>query len=239
MNEYTGIHCSPHPFVTAHSGCMDTAQNSAHSIAEGIRFGADIIEVDVSETSDGVPVLFHDHALSFQNKSIPIREIGYSELKEHRDGLLRLDEAFKIRDAKERLFNLDIKDHEAWKIIVDTVIAGNAAERVFVTGCNAGTAYKIKTYSPQIQVLLNAEMETEDIRNVEICSKAISSYCCGININYRHCRDELIAVARRRGLLVFVWTIDDAKNMETFLNLGVDSITTNEVKMLRDLLARK
>jgi len=80
---------------------MNTASNSVDSIAQGIRFGADIIEIDVSVTSDGVPVLFHDYAIFFESKSFPIREIGYRELKEYVDGLMRLDEAFEIGDARE------------------------------------------------------------------------------------------------------------------------------------------
>ncbi|HXL03240.1 MAG TPA: glycerophosphodiester phosphodiesterase [Bacillota bacterium] len=248
MNMRTARQCLRSPFITAHSGCMNTASNSVDSIAQGIRFGADIIEIDVSVTSDGVPVLFHDYAIFFESKSFPIREIGYRELKEYVDGLMRLDEAFEIGDARERLFNLDIKDHEAYKIIADTVIASDMAEKVFVTGCDAKTAYRIKTYVPQIQVLLNAEMEIGNIKNAgsnydslmcDICNKAVSNYCCGINIDYRHCKDELVFAARRRGLLVFVWTIDDAKDMKAFLNLGVDSITTNEVETLRNLLIQK
>jgi glycerophosphoryl diester phosphodiesterase len=248
MNMKTARQRLRSPFITAHSGCMNTASNSVDSIAQGIRFGADIIEVDVSVTSDGVPVLFHDYAIFSENKSFKIREIGYRELKEHVDGLMKLDEAFEIGNARERLFNLDIKDHEAYKIIADTVIASDMAEKVFVTGCDAETAYRIKTYVPKIQVLLNAEIEIKDMENAgnnydslmrDMCNKAVSSYCCGINIDYRRCKDELIFAARRRGLLVFVWTIDDAKDMKTFLNLGVDSITTNEVETLRNLLIQK
>ena len=58
MNEKIERQHSRRPFITAHSGCMNTRQNSIDSITEGIRFGADIIEVDVNATSDGVPFCF-------------------------------------------------------------------------------------------------------------------------------------------------------------------------------------
>ena len=158
---------------------------------------------------------------------------------------MRLDEAFKIRNATEKLFNLDIKNHRAFRTIVDTIVEYDMTEKVFITGCDATTAYKIKTYSPEIQVLLNVEMAIKNIKSVknkcnslipDICNKAVSNYCCGINVDYQYCKHELITFARRRGLLVFVWTIDDTETMRKFLDLGVDSITTNEVELLRDLL---
>lgn len=42
------------PLITAHSGCMGTAPNSLQSVAAGLRAGAEVIEVDVRMTRDGV-----------------------------------------------------------------------------------------------------------------------------------------------------------------------------------------
>ncbi|OQP06094.1 hypothetical protein B1691_17245, partial [Geobacillus sp. 47C-IIb] len=51
------------PLITAHTGCMNTPPNSIESILEGIKAGADIIEVDVRATKDGVAVLLHDEKI--------------------------------------------------------------------------------------------------------------------------------------------------------------------------------
>ncbi len=229
------------PFITAHSGCMNTKENSIESIIEGIKHGADILEIDINITSDGIPVLFHDKSIFLKGKNVFIKEIKYTELTKYCNGLLKLNEALELIREKGKLVNLDIKALDAFKIITDTVIATNMAQNVFFTGCNAETAYKIKIYYPKIQVLLNTETEIKQAKHdcsqliSSICNKAVTSYCCGINVDYRYCESALIEFAKRRGLLVFVWTINDIENMKKFIEMGVDSITTNEVEKLKNI----
>ena len=45
----------------------------------------------------------------------------------------------------------------------------------------------------------------------------------------------LCAEARRRGLAVYVWTVDDAPTMRRLIAAGVDGIMTNNPKQLREL----
>jgi glycerophosphoryl diester phosphodiesterase len=47
----------------------------------------------------------------------------------------------------------------------------------------------------------------------------------------------LCAEAHRRGLAVYVWTVDDAPTMGRLIAAGVDGIMTNNPKRLRELAA--
>jgi glycerophosphoryl diester phosphodiesterase len=47
----------------------------------------------------------------------------------------------------------------------------------------------------------------------------------------------LCAEAHRRGLAVYVWTVDDAATMGRLIAAGVDGIMTNNPKRLRELAA--
>jgi glycerophosphoryl diester phosphodiesterase len=47
---------------------------------------------------------------------------------------------------------------------------------------------------------------------------------------------RLIDAAHRRGMEVHVWTIDDAKEMNQLLDLGVDGLVTDQPGILRDVL---
>ena len=49
-----------HPYITAHSGCENTPDNSLESVRAGMALGADFVEVDVRLDPDGVPRLSHD-----------------------------------------------------------------------------------------------------------------------------------------------------------------------------------
>ena len=70
---------------TAHTGCMDTDDNSLESIEKGAEYGADIVEFDLNFTADNTPVLCHD---------------------EPKGGEVTLEEAFK------KLGSRVVKNHE-------------------------------------------------------------------------------------------------------------------------------
>ena len=62
MNEYkeSGAILPKEFTITAHTGCMNTEENSIESMETGIENGAKIIEFDVNFLSDGTAILAHD-----------------------------------------------------------------------------------------------------------------------------------------------------------------------------------
>ena len=48
------------PYITAHSGCEGTPDNSLESVRAGVDLGADFVEVDVRLDPEGTPRLTHD-----------------------------------------------------------------------------------------------------------------------------------------------------------------------------------
>ncbi len=50
---------------------------------------------------------------------------------------------------------------------------------------------------------------------------------------------QLIAAARRRGLQVQVWTVNQEAEMERLIDLGVDGIITDRPAMLKAVLSRR
>jgi len=236
------------PFITAHSGCENTEANSLEYLNLAIESGVDIIEIDVNVTLDKIPVLIHDNCIFHNSEILKINETDYETLKKVKKGILKLDEALKIIKDNGKIANIDIKDIKNLYFIADTINRADAVENVFITGCNTYMAYQIKRDLPTLQVLLNVEMEYPNSsieikqKNREaffnICNRAISNCCCGININYKDCNEEFVNYVRRRGLLIFVWTVDDIEMMKKFIRQGVDSITTNKVKALKELLVR-
>ena len=73
------------------------------------------------------------------------------------------------------------------------------------------------------------------MNSLQTCHTAIAASCCGINMDYKDCREAFLAYARLRCLPVLVYTIDDPAEMERFIRSGVHSITTNDVQALRSL----
>ena len=70
------------------------------------------------------------------------------------------------------------------------------------------------------------------------CQTAIEHHCCGINVDFDSCRQELVSYGLRRYLPVAVWTVDDTPRMKAMIQMGVHSITTYRPRRLAGLLGR-
>ncbi|GMQ58529.1 glycerophosphodiester phosphodiesterase [Vallitalea sediminicola] len=232
------------PLITAHAGCMNTVPNTIESIMKGIEEGADIIEVDVRATQDGIPVLIHDSSVNtISGKVMQIGEVTFKELKEHTGNkLITLTEALDIAHQNNTVLNLDIKSLDAIDSIAALVTYKKMNDYIILSGCKKEKAmYLYKNY-PQFQYLLNVDTNLLDRKDIdsqsiikEICHEANTISCCGINIDYKYCNKELVEYAHSRFLPVAVWTIDDECDMEKYIELGVYSITTNNVNALKTI----
>jgi glycerophosphoryl diester phosphodiesterase len=233
------------PLITAHSGCMNTPENSIQSVLEGLRAGADVIEVDIRATKDRVVVLRHDEYVSTPFGSSAIQDLTFQELKHFvkNEEIIQLEEILPLILENHRMINLDIKEDGAIHPMIQVVEKYKMRDACLISGCEKERAAYLKNYYRPYQVLLNANTNA-GIQSMEknyesfireTCRDAIAASCCGININYHICREELLDVAGKRCLPVLVWTIDEPQAMDKFLNMGVQSITTHEVKTIMEL----
>jgi glycerophosphoryl diester phosphodiesterase len=229
------------PFITAHSGCMQTPLNSIQGVIEGLSAGADIIEVDIRATKDGVVVLLHDECIAAPSGHPRIQDLTFDELKAVADpeDIVRLEEVLPIIRDHGRVANLDVKEDHAISFMIRAVERYNMRNQVIISGCERERALYLKDNYRAYQVLLNASAKLykvleEDYASfvTQTCEDAVAASCCGVNINYLLCRRELVDYAARRCLPVLVWTLDSAEVMKQFLDMPVHSITSNEVPLL-------
>lgn len=243
------------PLITAHSGCMDTLDNTPYSIETGIRLGADIIEEDVRVTRDGVAVLAHDDAWQTEDgRLIHISKMNYEELqklvlivnhagKSGRMTITRLEEMLEKVQASGKTANLDLKTDESIAAAAALIHRYNIADHTFLSGCGPSRSMLVQQTYPELRKLLNVDTHlfvtkeyTEAIR--QTCEAALAAACFGINIPYQLVSDELMERAASYSLPVYVWTVNEESLMEQFANMGVASITTRNVEVLMQLKRR-
>lgn len=229
--------------ITAHAGCEGTKANSIESIEKAIVSGADIVEVDVRTTLDGVLVLSHDDRLQKKGDSIEIRGNTYKALKAFCQ-MVTLEEALKLIGHKKRLINMDIKDVKDYDSIHQLVQETGMKEHAIITGCHWRAANAICQIQGHIPVYFSADDDfakrhPERYKEfmVKTCEDARATGCSGINLDHVDCRKELIDYAHEQGLAVYIWTVDQEEDMRRYLEWGIDGITTNEVIRLVRLLA--
>ncbi len=245
------------PLITAHTGCNDTPRNTVSSVLSGVGWGADINEIDVRSTSDHIPFLWHDNVVKTKSEEVlRIKDLTYEEIRslsengelifDHPLGrVTSLEEMFDATFNKPIVLNLDLKDDDCIVPVARLIRQRDLAGKIIFSGCEKVRASYIKSNYPEFQVLLNVdeslmlkdEMDySEKIRI--LCDTAVSAGCCGLNIPYQFCSQELIDYADLRFLPVAVWTVSSADDFGKYIDMGVSSITTLEVKELAQLESR-
>ncbi|MGN0468277.1 MAG: glycerophosphodiester phosphodiesterase [Acutalibacteraceae bacterium] len=212
--------------VTAHTGSMDTAENSLQSIEKSIEIGVDIVEFDVRFRPDGTAVMAHD------------------EVKTN-DGGVPIEEAMKLlsKDGINIKVNLDVKETTFLEEIQKLVKKYKMSERVFFTGVTEDIATIVKEKCPEISYYLNCvpkknKLDDEEYQN-ELLDLLKQTGAVGINCNYKKSNGCLAKLLHENGYLLSVWTVDSAFQMKKALLSEADNITTRNPDLLLDLVKCK
>lgn len=197
--------------VTAHTGCMNTPENSIESIIAGISAGADIVEADIRFDKDGIPVLSHDS----------VKKNGtYATLSEAFDVLV------KHPDIK---MNLDLKETTNLPEIQRLAKEKGVLPQLFFTGVADDFVNPVRTECPEIPYYLNFGRKTNMAKFESyikfLIDKTKDFGAIGINLTKDNCNPKLVERFRKEGLAVSVWTIENIDKDKVFLDMDVDNIT--------------
>lgn len=224
--------------MKAHAGCGGTGPNTAASILCAVNPGASIVEIDVQVTGDRVPVAWHDDVLG----GLVLRESGLAALKREEPKLLTLDEALALTKDFSGLVNLDLKTQD-YVVIREAAARYGLLEKTVLTGVDAAALPCCRAALPQAAVWHSAPYRPEGIPDEAYedyarfcCQEAAEADSRDLNIWYGNCRSSLVALAHSRGIRVHVWTVNSREEMENASAMGVDSITTDCVALLRQVL---
>ncbi len=225
LNEYKNAELKlPQGFtITAHTGCMDTEDNSLESIKKGIENGATVVEFDLFFTKDGEPVLAHDEPVG---------------------GEVTLDEAFKfVSQYDDVLINVDVKTCDALHKVYPLAEKYGIENRIFYTGINEEDVEIVKKDSPQVKYYLNMDVKKgkADDRDyiLSLVEKVKNAGAIGINFNFKSATKELVKIFHENGLFVSIWTVNDEYNMYKILSFEPDNITTRNPDKLSKIVAEK
>lgn len=193
--------------VTAHSGCMELADNSLEAMEAGVRAGVHIVEFDLNYSTDGTPVLSHD---------APNEEMTY----------VTLEEAFGfLNEHTGVLANVDVKSTEFLEKVPLLAAQTGVSDRIFFTGVEEKDVPIVREKCPGIPYYLNVGV-SEDTDLQALVKKTVDLGAVGINIYYENASLALIRLFHRQEMFVSVWTVNDAESVVRLALLGVDNITT-------------
>ncbi len=235
--------------VFAHRGGAGEAPESSFlAMDNACKLGVDGLEVDVHPTRDGHLVIFHDDTLDATTMSGgALREWTLSDLVRNvsLERALPPSEETRIHTLEELLdrypgvvVNVDIKEDDgpgSWQEakLVDIIDRYQAHDRVIVASFHGAPIERLRSLSSSV---MTAATPTEalswyeafnqgnsDAREVDYVALQVPSTYGG----RKYLSPDMVSRVHESGLVLHVWTINDAKEMKEMNDLGVDAIFTD------------
>lgn len=227
----------------AHRGASaEYPENTLAAFSAAIAAGADMCELDVQRTIDGVAVVIHDDTLdrtttgrgSVSEFTLQQVQSLRAPAKFHKrfasERVPTLEEVFALTDGRCGL-NIEIKCAKVEGEVCSLIGKYNASQTAIVSSFEWDTLKNVQLIDPRVRVALLAEERPEALLKTAVRMNAYA-------INPRHdlTTPALCAAAHRAGLKIFVWTVDVLKRMRDLIAGGVDGIMTNHPARLASLL---
>lgn len=219
--------------AVAHRGDPYRArENTIASFLSAVAAGADMVELDVRLTRDGVPVVLHDATLErLWGHDRPVAELTADEVRARTaGGVPTLSEVLAVTAPVRTLIDLPMRAAEPARAAVAAVREAGAADRVSYCGDPAA-----------LKAVRAADAAAEIGLTWKRTGPPRAALLDGLRpawLTYRFglLDRALVARAHDRGLRVMAWTVDSPRAMRRLLAMGVDAITSNRVPELRRVI---
>jgi glycerophosphoryl diester phosphodiesterase len=241
------------PRVFGHRGAAGLApENTLPSFALGLALGADVLELDVHASRDGVIVVAHDPTLDRTTTGTgPLREAtwstlerldaGYHFTRDGRDFPYR-GQGVRLPTLEELLLawphaacNIEIKQAEPpiAEDVIRLIRRLHAEHRVLLAAEHDSIMAEVRRHAGDIPSSFAAGEVAAFMSR--LAASGFDNYDppgCALQIPPRFGPIELVtadsvAAAHRCGLEMHVWTINQRDEMEQLLALGVDGIMSD------------
>lgn len=219
--------------AVAHRGApYEARENTLPALRAAVAAGADAVEVDVRLTRDGVPVLLHDRTLKrLWEVDAVLSAVSEAELESFTEaGVPTLAEGLDVLARVPVL--IDLPDPGAVPATVGGVRDCGAGDRVRYCG-GPEAMRRLRRADPAAEIALTWH------RAAPVRPSLLADVRPRwLNFRFGLVGPELVARCRADGVLVSAWTPDTRRSMRRMIRAGVDSVTTNRVDALLDLLGR-
>ena len=244
----------PRPLAFAHrGGAAHAPENSWTAFEHAVRLGYAYLETDARATSDDQLVAFHDRTLDrVTDARGPIGALRYADVAAIR--VAGTEPIPRIEDLLEAWpdirFNIDLKDEAGISLLPEVLRRTCAWDRVCVTSFSGARLRTFRGLADRPVCMAVSPASVAAVRctlRVDPRSRQMVRLGTRLSLAQARCAQIPARVATRAfirrahalGLAVHVWTINDKAEMARLLDLGADGIMTDQVSVLRDVLAER
>jgi glycerophosphoryl diester phosphodiesterase len=254
------------PLIIGHRGASAVApENTLAAFERALLDGAGGLEFDVQLAQDGVPVVIHDASLRRTGlREGSIAALSSIELNQvdvgtwfnlRRPALAQPDYANERIPTLARVFEL-MKEREAVLYVemkcTELESAALAAEvarlvrayalvdRVVVESFTLAAIAELKRHAPEIRTaaLFEPKLSRPLPFARKLVEQALQYGADEIALHRTLATRRMVEAARRRGLNVVVWTVDNVAWVKRGRDFGIHALITNKPRQMRERLNR-
>ncbi len=243
--------------ILGHRGASAVApENTLVAFRRALELGADGVELDVTLTRDGIPVIIHDDTLDRTTngkgnvKNFTLEEIRQLDAGAWKGAEFRgekiptLDQVIDLFASTHPhpLLNIELKATGISTDGIETATLGvlhekNYFDNIIVSSFNPLALMRMRLIAPQIpRGLLYASDLPRYLRRAWLrpLVKPIA-----LHPHYRMIDERMMAWTKQNKLRVNTWTVDDRLVAKKLGAWGVDALITNDVQRLSSFLERE
>ena len=234
----------PSPIAFAHrGGASHFPENSWRAFEHAVKLGYAYLETDSHATADGVLVAFHDKTLDRVTDrtgaiaSLPAKQVAQAKIAGTEPIPLIEDLLGAWPDVR---FNIDVKDAPAARPLAEVIRKTAAWDRVCITSFSAARLRATRRLLDRPVCMATSPVGAAALRSGlpgQLLAQSFarrSVRCAQLPIGLATA--PLIRRAHDAGLVVHVWTVNEAALMSSLLDLGVDGIMTDQTELLREVM---
>jgi glycerophosphoryl diester phosphodiesterase len=238
----------PRPVAFAHrGGAAHHPENSWPAFEYAVKLGYAYLETDARSTSDGALVAFHDKTLDRVTDSRgPVSAMTYQRVRsariEGKEPIPLIEDL--IGTFGDLRFNIDLKDSGTIAPLARVLERTGAWDRVCVTSFSGRRLLTVRKLLQRPVCLAVTPAAIAAVRYAGFPGRAMAARLARFGAQ---CAQVPRAIASREfirrshelGLHVHVWTLNTRAEIERALDLGADGVMTDDVVLLRDILAER
>lgn len=240
------------PLVIAHAGGEGLGpSNTIEAMKRSVAVGADILDVDLHMTADGMIVARHDRDVaSTTDGTGNIDELTWAEVSQLDAAARwtgeRLPAPVRVPTLEQILttfpgipMSLELKQSEpSMAAELCTVLrrTGRATD-VYLSANDDSAVYEARDVCPEVLLITTTYADLDRMRAAD---EGEPSWCALSPIGqppYRADRfdRQQVDTAHRRGMALFTWTVDDPDVLRTLAEVGVDGVYTTRPDVARQV----
>ena len=238
------------PLVIAHAGGNSVSpSNTMYALHNAVDMGADVLDLDVRMSSDGVVVARHDRDLATTTDgagavdettwaAVAALDAGVNWIDTPHDEMMtvaRIDEA--LGAFPDMLFSLEIKQTSpaVSNQLCAAIERTQSADRVFVSSNDDAAIYAFNDVCPDVLMTTTSR----DLADRGAAETAGERWCAPSPIGQPPIAAgfdaERVERYHKHGSAIFMWTINDPENLRAAAMAGVDAVYTDRPDLARQI----